>query len=110
MLAFSKQIPLKINRLKRTIQQNHGISWSEYLIICQILILYDKSEEFIKPRRLISELGMDRCWVYKKLNNLKLKGLIESNKNWREAMNLSLTGSAMILLSNIESDVRWDIS
>ena len=74
MLAYS-HIALRINKLQKEIKERFALTWTEYLILCAIANL-SESDQVITPIDVHNELGHNKRWTYKSIDNLVEKKLI----------------------------------
>lgn len=74
MLAYS-HIALRINKLQKEIKERFALTWTEYLILCACANLRESNNK-VTPIDIHNELGHNKRWTYKSLDNLVEKKLI----------------------------------
>ena len=90
-------IPLKIEKVKRTVLAREGLVWTDLLVLCALLELKE-GIGLVEPIALIKHLEMDRCWVYRSLKKLREKDLINIRERPQAPALVSLSGWGRVLL------------
>ena len=103
--TFSVEVPLAIHRLKKYLKENSGLGWSEYLVMCAIDKI-EKAKYHVTSREVEKELGMDRCWVYNCIRQLKEKNYVaidHTDRPW-EPNSVMLSVYGEIILRRAKSE------
>lgn len=68
-------VPFLAESLKRDILKEHDLDWTEFLIL-SLLNQFEQKDIHPSPQKIITALGMSRCWIYKAIKRLAEQGHI----------------------------------
>ncbi|MBS1542479.1 MAG: winged helix-turn-helix transcriptional regulator [Bacteroidetes bacterium] len=105
--TVSSQI-VRLHKLKGKIFNLLGITWTQYLILCSLADLSDRSPR-ITTMGLIDHLQMNRAWVYGNLRVLSEIGAVDlgpRNPRFARIVRLTYEGRRLISRMNFLLDVK----